>query len=158
MLFVPGKVLLTSCVLKLSLIAISYLKMFYIRCICPKKNIVRHIFTAFLRQTLVLKLHPLSFCLTVTSCDFESQCLWTSSNHSDQSDWLVVLPQQPGSAHAGMMPLTDHSEGSSDGKSAVSHWGKTQWELDDAAYAFFFSGTYLSGRKSNNGSVKLLFH
>ncbi|XP_040925006.1 tyrosine-protein kinase receptor isoform X2 [Betta splendens] len=51
----------------------------------------------------------------IFSCDFESQCLWTSSNHSDQSDWLLVSPQQPQSAQAGMVPATDHSVGSSDG-------------------------------------------
>uniref|UniRef100_A0A8C4HWV6 Tyrosine-protein kinase receptor n=1 Tax=Dicentrarchus labrax TaxID=13489 RepID=A0A8C4HWV6_DICLA len=51
------------------------------------------------------------FCLAVTSCDFESLCLWSSSNHSDQSDWSVVSPQQPASAQAGMMPVTDHSVG-----------------------------------------------
>uniref|UniRef100_A0A671YU96 Tyrosine-protein kinase receptor n=1 Tax=Sparus aurata TaxID=8175 RepID=A0A671YU96_SPAAU len=38
-----------------------------------------------------------------------------SSNHSDQSDWSVVSPKQPETAHAGMTPVTDHSEGSSDG-------------------------------------------
>lgn len=56
------------------------------------------------------------FCLAVTSCDFESLCLWTLSNHSDQSDWSVVSPRQPESAQVGLMPETDHSEGSSDGK------------------------------------------
>ncbi|KAM6917254.1 tyrosine-protein kinase receptor [Lycodopsis pacificus] len=50
-----------------------------------------------------------------TSCDFESLCLWTLSNHSDQSDWSVVSPQQPESTQTGMMPVTDHSAGSSDG-------------------------------------------
>ncbi|XP_070698288.1 tyrosine-protein kinase receptor isoform X1 [Pempheris klunzingeri] len=51
----------------------------------------------------------------ITSCDFESPCLWTLSNHSDLSDWLVVSPQQPESAQAGMMPVADHSVGTSDG-------------------------------------------
>ncbi|CAB1448422.1 unnamed protein product, partial [Pleuronectes platessa] len=51
----------------------------------------------------------------ITSCDFESLCLWTLSNHSDQSDWSVVSPQQPEKAQVGVMPGTDHSEGSSDG-------------------------------------------
>uniref|UniRef100_A0A4W6FEE9 Tyrosine-protein kinase receptor n=1 Tax=Lates calcarifer TaxID=8187 RepID=A0A4W6FEE9_LATCA len=51
----------------------------------------------------------------ITSCDFESLCLWTLSNHSDQSDWSVVSPRQPESAQVGLMPETDHSEGSSDG-------------------------------------------
>uniref|UniRef100_A0A665VTR3 Tyrosine-protein kinase receptor n=1 Tax=Echeneis naucrates TaxID=173247 RepID=A0A665VTR3_ECHNA len=57
----------------------------------------------------------------ITSCDFESLCLWTLSNHSDRSDWSVVSPQQPDGALAGM-PLTDHSEGNSDGKNAVRHF------------------------------------
>ncbi|XP_062253178.1 tyrosine-protein kinase receptor [Platichthys flesus] len=51
----------------------------------------------------------------ITSCDFESLCLWTLSNHSGQSDWSVVSPQQPEKAQVGVMPATDHSEGSSDG-------------------------------------------
>ncbi|XP_026195478.1 leukocyte tyrosine kinase receptor isoform X3 [Anabas testudineus] len=51
----------------------------------------------------------------IISCDFESLCLWTLSNHSDHSDWSVVSPQQPQSAQAGMVPMTDHSVGSSDG-------------------------------------------
>uniref|UniRef100_A0A7N9AMS6 Tyrosine-protein kinase receptor n=1 Tax=Mastacembelus armatus TaxID=205130 RepID=A0A7N9AMS6_9TELE len=49
------------------------------------------------------------------SCDFESLCLWTLSNHSDQSDWSVASPQQPANAQTGMMPVTDHSVGSSEG-------------------------------------------
>ncbi|XP_041668611.1 leukocyte tyrosine kinase receptor isoform X2 [Cheilinus undulatus] len=48
-----------------------------------------------------------------TSCDFESLCHWTLSNHTDQSDWSVVSPQQP-YTRAGM-PVTDHSVGSSQG-------------------------------------------
>ncbi|XP_034419408.1 leukocyte tyrosine kinase receptor [Cyclopterus lumpus] len=51
----------------------------------------------------------------LTSCDFESLCHWTLSNHSDQSDWSVVLPQQPEITQTGIMPDTDHSVGSSDG-------------------------------------------
>ncbi|XP_078145677.1 tyrosine-protein kinase receptor [Centroberyx gerrardi] len=52
----------------------------------------------------------------ITSCDFESLCHWTLSNHSTQSDWSVVSPQQPGaSAQAGVTPVTDHSVGNSDG-------------------------------------------
>ncbi|TMS21285.1 ALK tyrosine kinase receptor, partial [Larimichthys crocea] len=49
----------------------------------------------------------------ITFCDFESLCLWSSSNHSAHSDWLVVSPQQL--EKPGMMPVTDHSVGSSDG-------------------------------------------
>ncbi|KAI3367697.1 hypothetical protein L3Q82_026537, partial [Scortum barcoo] len=51
----------------------------------------------------------------IISCDFESLCLWTSSNHSDQSDWTVVSPQQPVGTQAGMLPVTDYSVGTSDG-------------------------------------------
>ncbi|KAM7375897.1 hypothetical protein PAMP_005659 [Pampus punctatissimus] len=50
----------------------------------------------------------------IASCDFESACIWTLSNHSHQSDWSVVSPQEP-NAQVGMMPATDHSVGSSDG-------------------------------------------
>ncbi|XP_074548823.1 tyrosine-protein kinase receptor [Halichoeres trimaculatus] len=51
----------------------------------------------------------------ITFCDFESPCLWTLSNHTDQEDWSVMSPQQAVGAQAGMMPLSDHSMGSSDG-------------------------------------------
>ncbi|XP_068582381.1 tyrosine-protein kinase receptor [Cebidichthys violaceus] len=51
----------------------------------------------------------------ITSCDFESPCLWTSSNRSGRSDWSVVSPQQPESTQTGMMPVSDHSAGSTDG-------------------------------------------
>lgn len=71
----------------------------------------------------------LSFCLAVISCDFESLCLWTLSNHSDQSDWSVVSPQQPQSAQAGMVPVTDHSVGSSDGKRLTESLTKWEWTL-----------------------------
>ncbi|XP_034015617.1 leukocyte tyrosine kinase receptor isoform X2 [Thalassophryne amazonica] len=45
-------------------------------------------------------------------CDFESPCLWTLSN---QSDWLVVSPQQPANAKAYVTHVTDHSVGTSEG-------------------------------------------
>ncbi|XP_033967556.1 LOW QUALITY PROTEIN: tyrosine-protein kinase receptor [Pseudochaenichthys georgianus] len=51
----------------------------------------------------------------INSCDFESLCHWTLSNHSDRSDWSVVSPQQPESSQTGLMPVTDHSVGNSDG-------------------------------------------
>ncbi|XP_063764597.1 tyrosine-protein kinase receptor isoform X2 [Eleginops maclovinus] len=51
----------------------------------------------------------------ISSCDFESSCQWTLSNHSDRSDWSVVSPQQPESSQTGLMPVTDHSVGRSDG-------------------------------------------
>lgn len=53
--------------------------------------------------------------LAVFSCDFESPCLWTLSNHSQQSDWSVVSARQ--TERAGWMPEADYSEGSSDGES-----------------------------------------
>uniref|UniRef100_A0A3Q3WEV5 Tyrosine-protein kinase receptor n=1 Tax=Mola mola TaxID=94237 RepID=A0A3Q3WEV5_MOLML len=51
----------------------------------------------------------------IISCDFESACFWTLSNHSHWNDWLVVSPQQPGNIQTGTIPETDHSVGSSDG-------------------------------------------
>ncbi|XP_077477591.1 tyrosine-protein kinase receptor [Stigmatopora argus] len=46
-------------------------------------------------------------------CDFESPCLWTLSNQSQQRDWSVVSARQRD--QAGWMPEADHSKGSSDG-------------------------------------------
>ncbi|KAF7652742.1 hypothetical protein LDENG_00092870 [Lucifuga dentata] len=51
----------------------------------------------------------------ISSCDFESPCHWTSSNHSDHSDWLVMSSQQTARTQAGMPPASDHSVGSSGG-------------------------------------------
>uniref|UniRef100_A0AAV2JEN9 Tyrosine-protein kinase receptor n=1 Tax=Knipowitschia caucasica TaxID=637954 RepID=A0AAV2JEN9_KNICA len=45
-----------------------------------------------------------------SSCDFESTCLWTFSNHSKKSDWAVVSADQTASR-----PHADHSQGSSKG-------------------------------------------
>uniref|UniRef100_A0A673C9L8 Tyrosine-protein kinase receptor n=1 Tax=Sphaeramia orbicularis TaxID=375764 RepID=A0A673C9L8_9TELE len=70
------------------------------------------------RSLLTLNALPdvlLSSPLSVTSCDFESLCLWTFSNHSDQSDWTVVLPQQQEKTPGAVIPVSDHSRGSSDG-------------------------------------------
>nr|XP_057946968.1 tyrosine-protein kinase receptor [Doryrhamphus excisus] len=51
-----------------------------------------------------------------SSCDFETPCFWTLSNHSDQSDWSVVSARQPEKTQReGSKPEADHSEGSSDG-------------------------------------------
>ncbi|KAM6973240.1 tyrosine-protein kinase receptor-like [Aplochiton taeniatus] len=52
-----------------------------------------------------------------TSCDFESPCLWTLSNHSVQGDWQIMSPQQPSenTKVTSVRPVTDQSEGSSDG-------------------------------------------
>uniref|UniRef100_A0A4W5MIB8 Tyrosine-protein kinase receptor n=1 Tax=Hucho hucho TaxID=62062 RepID=A0A4W5MIB8_9TELE len=51
----------------------------------------------------------------VTSCDFESPCSWSFSNHSIRYDWRVTSPQQHRSSTQAMRPVSDHSEGSSDG-------------------------------------------
>ncbi|XP_061698794.1 tyrosine-protein kinase receptor isoform X2 [Syngnathoides biaculeatus] len=48
-----------------------------------------------------------------SSCDFESPCLWTLSNDSQQTEWLVASARQ--TRRAGRMPEADHSEGSADG-------------------------------------------
>ncbi|KAG7511076.1 ALK tyrosine kinase receptor-like [Solea senegalensis] len=71
-----------------------------------------------------------------TSCDFESPCLWTLSNHSDQSDWTLASPQQPQRAQVGMTPATDHSEKSADGhflllsaSAAAEASGKCEYRL-----------------------------
>lgn len=73
-----------------------------------------HIFRGYIDDSYSLIL----LLFSVTSCDFESLCHWTLSSHGAQSDWSVVSPQQPEIPEAGMMPETDHSVGSSDGKSA----------------------------------------
>ncbi|KAM9569145.1 tyrosine-protein kinase receptor-like isoform 2-T2 [Salvelinus alpinus] len=51
----------------------------------------------------------------ITSCDFESPCSWSFSNHSIRYDWRVTSPQQHRSSTQAMRPVSDHSEGSSDG-------------------------------------------
>ncbi|XP_014065764.2 leukocyte tyrosine kinase receptor isoform X1 [Salmo salar] len=51
----------------------------------------------------------------ITSCDFESPCSWIFSNHSIRYDWRVTSPQQHRSSTQAMRPVSDHSEGSSDG-------------------------------------------
>ncbi|XP_069008390.1 tyrosine-protein kinase receptor [Embiotoca jacksoni] len=75
------------------------------------------LFDRFLEENFSDQLfpHQLEDDSQITSCDFESLCLWTLSNNSAQSDWSVVSPQQPRSTKVGMMPATDHSVGSSDG-------------------------------------------
>ncbi|XP_035614706.1 tyrosine-protein kinase receptor-like isoform X1 [Oncorhynchus keta] len=50
-----------------------------------------------------------------TSCDFESPCSWTFSNHSVRNDWRAMSPQQQRSSTQAMKPVSDHSEGNSDG-------------------------------------------
>lgn len=63
------------------------------------------------------------FCLypSVTLCDFESECLWTPSNHSQQGDWKVTSPSQVESEQTGTTPAADHSVGSSNGKRKKTH-------------------------------------
>ncbi|KAM8916466.1 tyrosine-protein kinase receptor isoform 1-T1 [Spinachia spinachia] len=65
--------------------------------------------------------------IQITSCDFETVCQWTLSNHGDQSDWSVGSPRQPESTQAAMMPVTDHSVGSSDGHFLLlSSWASAE--------------------------------
>ncbi|XP_066540212.1 tyrosine-protein kinase receptor [Hoplias malabaricus] len=51
----------------------------------------------------------------VTSCDFESSCSWSLSNHSTRGDWYVTSPQQPRPGRRGAQPITDHSVGDTKG-------------------------------------------
>ncbi|XP_010877406.2 leukocyte tyrosine kinase receptor isoform X2 [Esox lucius] len=53
----------------------------------------------------------------MTSCDFETPCSWTFSNHSIRNDWKIVSPAQQSrrSSTQATRPVSDHSEGSSDG-------------------------------------------
>uniref|UniRef100_A0A3Q1FAG1 Tyrosine-protein kinase receptor n=1 Tax=Acanthochromis polyacanthus TaxID=80966 RepID=A0A3Q1FAG1_9TELE len=75
------------------------------------------LFDRFLEENFSDQLfpHPMEDDSQITSCDFESPCLWTFSNNSTHSDWSVVSPQQSESMKAGMLPVMDHSLGSSDG-------------------------------------------
>ncbi|KAI4900399.1 hypothetical protein NFI96_017780, partial [Prochilodus magdalenae] len=51
----------------------------------------------------------------VTSCNFESPCSWSVSNHSAGGDWYVTSPQQHRPGRRGSQPFTDHSVGDSKG-------------------------------------------
>uniref|UniRef100_A0A8C7YVV8 Tyrosine-protein kinase receptor n=1 Tax=Oryzias sinensis TaxID=183150 RepID=A0A8C7YVV8_9TELE len=51
----------------------------------------------------------------ITSCDFESLCLWTLSYNLNHTDWSVVSPQLLQGAKLRKIPPTDHSVGTSDG-------------------------------------------
>uniref|UniRef100_A0AAQ4RF34 Tyrosine-protein kinase receptor n=1 Tax=Gasterosteus aculeatus aculeatus TaxID=481459 RepID=A0AAQ4RF34_GASAC len=65
--------------------------------------------------------------IQITSCDFETVCHWTLSNHGDQSDWSVGSPRQPESTQTATMPVTDHSVGSSDGHFLLlSSWASAE--------------------------------
>ncbi|XP_064188181.1 tyrosine-protein kinase receptor [Anguilla rostrata] len=48
------------------------------------------------------------------SCDFESPCSWTLSNHSG-GDWHVTSPEQQRASMETVWPATDHSIGDTDG-------------------------------------------
>ncbi|KAL0969304.1 hypothetical protein UPYG_G00225290 [Umbra pygmaea] len=54
---------------------------------------------------------------TQTSCDFESPCSWTFSNHSNKNDWRMMSPalQPHRSSTQTLRPVSDHSEGTSEG-------------------------------------------
>ncbi|KAJ8399492.1 hypothetical protein AAFF_G00412040 [Aldrovandia affinis] len=49
------------------------------------------------------------------SCDFESPCFWTLSNHSTGGDWHVASPEQSRASARATWPVTDHSVGGTDG-------------------------------------------
>ncbi|XP_049319381.1 tyrosine-protein kinase receptor [Astyanax mexicanus] len=49
------------------------------------------------------------------TCDFESACSWSVSNHSSSGDWYVTSPQQHRPGRRGTQPITDHSAGDSKG-------------------------------------------
>ncbi|RVE57277.1 hypothetical protein OJAV_G00214530 [Oryzias javanicus] len=51
----------------------------------------------------------------ITSCDFESVCLWTLSHNLTHIDWSVASPQLLQGAKMEEIPPTDHSVGTSDG-------------------------------------------
>ncbi|XP_062863986.1 tyrosine-protein kinase receptor [Trichomycterus rosablanca] len=52
---------------------------------------------------------------SITSCDFESACSWTLSNHSDHGDWFATSPQQHRVGQQDGHPTVDHSVGDSKG-------------------------------------------
>uniref|UniRef100_A0A4W4GD08 Tyrosine-protein kinase receptor n=1 Tax=Electrophorus electricus TaxID=8005 RepID=A0A4W4GD08_ELEEL len=47
----------------------------------------------------------------VISCDFESPCSWSISNHSTGGDWYVTSPQQHRPTRWDVQPIMDHSVG-----------------------------------------------
>ncbi|KAJ0062662.1 hypothetical protein NL108_004273, partial [Boleophthalmus pectinirostris] len=54
----------------------------------------------------------------VSSCDFESMCQWTFSNHSEQGDWFVV-PAGEAEQSRVSRPRTDHSLGTAKGNTLL---------------------------------------
>ncbi|KAJ7988947.1 hypothetical protein DPEC_G00314470 [Dallia pectoralis] len=83
----------------------------------------------------------------MTSCDFESPCSWTFSNHSIRNDWKIVSPEQRPhrSSTPAVRPVSDHSQGTSDGHfllwspSAASRSSR-QCEYDIASPVVYSSG------------------
>ncbi|KAF6721798.1 ALK tyrosine kinase receptor [Oryzias melastigma] len=72
----------------------------------------------------------------ITSCDFESLCLWTLSHNLTHIDWSVVSPQLLQGAKMEKIPPTDHSVGTSDGHflllsttSAAGPTGRCEYHL-----------------------------
>ncbi|XP_060790032.1 tyrosine-protein kinase receptor isoform X1 [Neoarius graeffei] len=63
----------------------------------------------------------------ITSCNFESPCSWTMSNHSTHGDWYVTSPQQHWASQRGVQPFTDHSVGDSKGHFLVLRPGSALW-------------------------------
>ncbi|KAJ8353583.1 hypothetical protein SKAU_G00211500 [Synaphobranchus kaupii] len=62
------------------------------------------------------KLTFIALCISVaTSCDFESPCSWTLSNHSVGGDWHVTSAAQQRASMESVWPATDHSVGGTDG-------------------------------------------
>ncbi|XP_055015754.1 tyrosine-protein kinase receptor isoform X2 [Boleophthalmus pectinirostris] len=71
-----------------------------------------HALNHFLEQSFS---NPLASDLQgLSSCDFESMCQWTFSNHSEQGDWFVV-PAGEAEQSRVSRPRTDHSLGTAKG-------------------------------------------
>ncbi|XP_046711349.1 leukocyte tyrosine kinase receptor isoform X2 [Silurus meridionalis] len=62
-----------------------------------------------------------------TSCDFESPCSWSMSNHSAYGDWYVTSPEQHWAGRRDVQPITDHSNGDSKGHFLVLRPGSALW-------------------------------
>ncbi|XP_053365240.1 tyrosine-protein kinase receptor [Clarias gariepinus] len=61
------------------------------------------------------------------SCDFETPCSWSVSNHSTRGDWYVTSPQQYWASQQGIQPITDHSTGNPRGHFLVLRPGSALW-------------------------------
>ncbi|XP_062326239.1 tyrosine-protein kinase receptor isoform X2 [Osmerus eperlanus] len=102
-----------------------------------------------------------------TSCDFETPCAWTLSNHSVRSDWRVKSPrQQRPSSQVALRPVSDHSEDSSDGhflllspSSAAEASGSCEYHLTSPVMlgsgplCYLHLARYWSGPRVGNLSV-----